>query len=297
MDQPGQTPGAGDEIDPVVQARIRELLAAAPDPGPMPEHVTQRIETLLSDEVALRVDPGPLARTGHALTGPDHRGPNRTGQDQSGQVGAGQGPADPDHAVLAPLIRQRQRPRPLFAVAAVAAAAAVVAVGGSALHLNKGTNGTPSLGDANAIVATPRPPTLTPTGSPAQSSTTAGPIAPPVGPTNPSLHIQLSSTNYTAADLPLQARAMLTNPGPPVQVLAAEAPTLGPIATEVGLEDCLGAHSLPTDVPVHVDIATYEGRPAAIIVVTDGGRSTVRVVERTCSTGNPAPLTQATPVP
>lgn len=248
MDQPGQTPEDGDEIgDPVVQARIRELLAAAPDPGPLPEHVTQRIESLLSDEVALRVDPGPLAQQ------------------------AQQTQAERDRAVLAPLIRQRQRPRPLFALAAVAAAAAVVAVGGSALHLNKQTNGAASLGDASAIIATPTAPS--------------------------NLHIQLSSTNYTAADLPAQARTMLTRPDTPSQVLAAEAPTLGPIATEEGLGACLTAHSLPTDVPVHVDVASYEEKPAAIIVVTEDGRSTVRVVERTCTTGNPATVAQSTAVP
>lgn len=263
MDQPGQTPEAADELDPAVEARVRELLAAARDPGPMPEHVTQRIESLLSDEVALRVDPGPLTRT------------------------------DPDQAVIAPLLRQRQRPRPLLAVAAVAAAAAVVAVGGSALHLNKRANGTASVGNASATVTTPTRPSLAPTGSPGPT----GPIGAPVGPSRPNVHLQLSERDYTEAGLAEQARAMLSNPDAPIQVLAAEAPTLGPIATEVGLDSCLRAHSLPTDVPVHVDLATYEGRPAAVIVVTQGGRSTVRVVERTCTSGHPAPLTDATPVP
>lgn len=263
MDQSGPTPEAADELDPAVEARVRELLAAAPDPGPMPDHVAQRIESLLTDEVALRVDPGPLSR------------------------------ADQDQAVIAPLIRHRQRPRPVLAVAAVAAAAAVVAVGGSALHLNNRANGTASLGNPSVTVTTPARPSLTPTDSPGPTES----IGPPVGPSKPNFHIQLSETDYSEADLAGQARAMLARPAAPIQVLAAEAPTLGPIATEVGLESCLTAHSLPTDVPVHVDLATYEGRPAAIIVVTEGGRSTVRVVERACTSGHPAALTHATPVP
>lgn len=257
--RPGQEP----ELDPTVEAHVRELLAAVPDPGPMPEKVAQRIETLLTDEVALRVDRGPLTQ------------------------------ADHDLAVLAPLIRQRQRPRPLFALAAVAAAAAVVAVGGSALHLNKRANGVASLGSASATVATPTAPSVTPTVGPSGTGT----IGPPVGPSKPNLHIQLSTTDYTASTLAGRARAMLTRPDAPIGVLAAEAPTLGPIATEVGLESCLRAHSLPTDVPVHVDLATYEGQPAAVIVVTQDGASTVRVVERTCQTGRPALLADATPVP
>ena len=126
-----------------------------------------------------------------------------------------------------------------------------------------------------------------------------------MGPSKPNFHIQLSETDYTEADLADQARAMLSHPDAPIQVLAAEAPTLGPIATEVGLESCLTAHSLPTDAPVHVDIANYEGEPAAIIVVTEGGRSTVRVVERRWQLGRPRcpdrrhtrPLSPSTPMP
>ncbi|WP_353509063.1 hypothetical protein [Intrasporangium sp.] len=244
MDLPGHPPEAADELDPAVEARIRELLAAAPGPGPMPEHVTQRIESLLSDEVALRVDPGPLNRS------------------------------TPDQAIVAPLIRQRQRPRPVLAVAAVAAAAAVVAVGGSALHLSKRANGTASVGGSSV--------TMTPSAT---------------SPFRPNFHVQLSDTAYTEANLAGQARAMLRSPDAPIETLAAEGPKLGPIATEIGLESCLTAHSLPTDVPVYVDLATFEGSPAAVIVVTEGGRSTVRVVERTCTLGHPAPLAGATPVP
>ncbi len=276
MDQPAHTPPADGversddappQLDPAVEDRVRHLLAAAPAPGPMPDKVAQRIETLLNDEVALRVDRGPLTETDH------------------------------DRAVLAPLIRQRQRPRPLFAIAAVAAAAAVVAVGGSALHLNKRANGVASLGSASATVRTPTPPPITPTVTPSGDPSGSGTIGPPVGPTKPNLHIQLSTTNYTAGTLADLARAMLTRPDVPIGVLAAEAPTLGPIATEVGLESCLRAHSLPTDVPVHVDLATYDGEPAAVIVVTQDGTSTVRVVGRACQVGNPALVADATPVP
>lgn len=281
MDHPRQTPDTGDEtpdarlLDAATEARVRQLLAAAADPGPMPERVAQRIESLLTDEVALRVDPGPL------------QGPLQ---------GLPQG-ADRDAAVLAPLIRQRQRPRPLFALAAVAAAAAVVAVGGSALHLNKRTNGVASLGNPGAVVTTPGAPTVTPTVTATVTPTVTGPIPPPVGRSHPNLHIQVSSTDYTAGDLPAQARQLLSSPSAPLEVLAAEAPTLGPIATEVGLLSCLRAHALPTDVPVHVDLATYEGQPAAVIVVTQADGSTVRVVERTCTEAAPEALTEPVPVP
>ena len=263
MDQPGPMPEAADELDPPSRHGSVSCLLLPPDPGPMPEHVAQRIESLLTDEVALRVDPGPLTESDH------------------------------DQAVIAPLIRQRQRPRPVLAVAAVAAAAAVVAIGGSALHLNNRANGTASLGNPSVTVTPPAPPSLRRPARPGPRGPLGRRWARP-SPTSTSSSRRRTTPRPTSRTRPGRCSP---HPAAPIQVLAAEAPTLGPIATEVGLESCLTAHSLPTDAPVHVDIANYEGEPAAIIVVTEGGRSTVRVVERACTSGDPAALTGATPVP
>lgn len=256
--------GPEPQLDADLEAQVRALLAAAPDPGPMPERVGARISAALADEARLRVDRGPLTQAEH------------------------------DDAILVPLIRQRQRPRPLFAAAAVAAAAAVVAVGGSALHLNKrAPGGEALLGDATTTVTTPTPPPVTATASP----TVTPPAGTPTTPANPNLHIQLSHTRYTEDDLAGQARAMVSRPDAPIQVLAAEAPTLGPIATEIGLTSCLRELGLPTDVPVHVDLARYEGDPAAVIAVTQGGATTVRVVQRSCTTGHADVVKDAVSVP
>jgi hypothetical protein len=251
-------------LDPDVDSHVRALLASIPDPGAMPERFAGRIEAALREEARLKVDPGPL--TSDEL----------------------------DNAVLAPLLRQRQRPRPLLAAAAVAAAAAVVAVGGSALHLSKRANGEASLGDPSAVVTTPGRPSVsatapTPTGaSPASSASSS----------DPNLHIQLSRTAYDAANLPVRARALLTKPDAPVQVLAAEAPLLGPIATPTGLTSCLRELGVPLGSVVHTDLATYEGRPVAVIVVSAGpGGDTAWVVRRSCTTGAPAIVQGAIPVP
>ncbi|GAA2740207.1 hypothetical protein GCM10009868_01520 [Terrabacter aerolatus] len=253
--------GPEPHLDPSIEAEVRALLAHAPAPGPMPDAVSERIERALLDAARLRVDPGPLLASG-ADTGTD------------GHPGGG--------AVLT-LPSRAERPRPIYLVAAVAAAAAVVAVGASALHLTKRPNGAAVVGDRYS--------------SAAGAST---PASPP--PTSEGLHIQLSTTAYARGSFAAQARTLLDHPGQPIRGLAAESPGIGPIATPIGLEACLeeiGAVDGTRPAPDHVsaDVATFEGRPAVVVVVTRAGASTAWAVERSCTTSAPGLLQGATPVP
>jgi hypothetical protein len=181
---------------------------------------------------------------------------------------------------------RRDGPKPIYLVAAVAAAAAVVAVGASALHVTKRPNGAAVVGDTY--------------GSGAATSPSSQPSGQPSSPAG--LHIQLSTTAYTAGTLATQARALLDDPGQPLRDLAAESPAIGPIATPIGLEACLeeiGAIGATDPAPegVSADLATFDGRPAVVVVVTRAGASTAWAVERSCTTGAPGLLKGATPVP
>jgi len=116
------------------------------------------------------------------------------------------------------------------------------------------------------------------------------------------LHIQLSTTAYDAGNLGAQARRLLDSPGQPIRDLAAEAPGIGPIGTPIGLASCLEAigaldASSPSPDAVSADLAAFDGRPAVVVVVTRAGASTAWAVERTCTTGAPGVLKDATPVP
>ena len=259
-------------LDPELDSHVRALLAAAPDPGPMPAAVSDRIAAALHEEGRLRVERGPVPASG----------PSPEADASTPHQGAGAVlpmPSRPDRA---------NRPRPVYLVAAVAAAAVVVAAGASALHLTKRPNGAAAIGDSYS--------------SPASSTSTA-PAAPSTpAPTNGGLHVQLSRTAYTAGTLAAGARALLDHPGPPLRDLAAESPGIGPIATPIGLESCLeaigaidAAHPAPD--AVSVDLATFDGKPAAVLVVTRAGASTAWAVERSCTTGTPGVLQKATPVP
>ncbi len=61
---------------------------------------------------------------------------------------------------------------------------------------------------------------------------------------------------------------------------------LGPLSTPAGVDECLAALGAGGQVPLAVDLATYQGEPAAVIVLpsTRGGVD-VWVVSRTCTTG------------
>jgi hypothetical protein len=260
-DHEAEDDGPQPDLDVDVEQQVRALLAAAPDPGPMPDAVSGRISSALLEESRLRVRPGPLA-------------PARSGSD----------PAGTGDGTVLPMPSRADRPKPLYIVAAVAAAAVVVAVGASALHVTKRPNGAAVVGDPFGSGAT-------------TAATSSSAPAAPGG-----LHIQLSTTAYTARNLATEARSLLDHPGDPIRDLAAESPGIGPIATPIGLESCLeeiGALQAADPAPdaVSADLATFDGRPAVVVVVTRGSASTAWAVERSCTTGAPGLLQGATPVP
>lgn len=265
VDDAFDTYGAHDAYDEAASgedadrvARVRALLAAPdPDPGPMPDALADRIAAALAQEARLRVDRGPLADAS-ATTGPH------------------------EHATVLEMRRPQPRRRPYYLAAAVAAAALVVAAGASALHLAKRPNSTAVIGGGFTSSTTP--------GTSTAASGASG---------GSGVHIQLGSTAYTAATLGPQARDLLDHPGAPLRPGAAEAPAIGPIGTEVGLASCLEGLGVGSPAPsaVSADLATFEGRPAAVVVVTRDGASSVWVVERSCSAQAPGVLHPGTPVP
>ena len=241
----------GLELHPDVADVVTSLLAEVgrlPQPrdltaaGAMPADVSDRITVALADAARLRVEPGPLTAS--------ERG-----------------------ATVTPFVGRADRRTPWMAVAAVAAAVAVIAVGGSALHLNKRSDAAAALGD---------------TASSAPSTT---PTTPTVG----TVHIQTSDTPYAAGNLADRARTLLTNPAPQLDPAAAAA--AGSVATPAGVASCLAGLNVSDAAAVSVDLATFDGSPAAIVVVTREGDSSAWVVARTCTAADPGVVKTATAVP
>lgn len=110
-----------------------------------------------------------------------------------------------------------------------------------------------------------------------------------------SVHIQSSSVAYAQASLGTQARTLI---GAPSATVGASQADLGPVATPAGLSACLAAIGENATGGVSVDLASYEGAPAAIIVVARAdGSASAYAVGRQCAAGDPQILQDAVPVP
>lgn len=173
--------------------------------------------------------------------------------------GAGAGPAQ-----FGPSPR-RSRPglRPIL----LAAAAAVIVVGaGGALLARQAPS---PLGAATSGGVAERPLT-------ARSESGAAPLP---------AHVLASGTGYTRANVVRLAGQLAQLAGAGATAAGSAGPPTGPLATAAGLAGCLQALGT-TAQPLAVDLASYDGRPAAVLVLplASGGRE-VWVVARDCRPG------------
>ena len=278
----------GDPADDATQSAVRDRLAAQPDPGPMPVDIERRISGVLGragevrisdrelfDELGLVEEPidddgdlihfpGALHRSGELdqPDQPDHR---------SGTIDDESGPHTPGSS-RDPVVLLRRR-WPLLAAAA--AAIALLAFAGMTLFGSRtGNDGLASLPGPSAAAS--------PTGSLATS--VAG-----------RLHVQSSGTAYAADTLASQARDLVTTPGP--EVGADQAAALGALATPDGANACVAALGDADAPAVTIDLATFAGQPAAVVVISRADKTTAYAVQRGCATGDPEVIKDAVPVP
>lgn len=197
-------------------------------------------------------------------------------------------------AVVVPLApRRRSWQRAGLAAAAVAA----VAVSLPALMSGWGPTGgdtassfttRESASDSAAGGAGPLPPSIETFTSPvAGAPDRAGK---PLG----DLRLQASGTAYTGADLATQARPLTDRSNvakAPETALAAAG------ASADQLRDCLTALGVETWAPVAGDLATFEGQPAIIAVVSSDTGHRVYAVSTRCRAAHPDVFSGPVPLP
>ncbi|MFC6704679.1 hypothetical protein [Flexivirga alba] len=223
------TPPDDFENDPT---GMRDLLRSLPEPGPMPQDVTDRITAALAAEHAGRAGDDrsnvtPLARTGTTARKPGTR-------------------------------RWMQA---LGGVAAAAVVATVAVVGVNALQNN----------DA-PVSAIPS--------STARHSASSDELA---------TRVQLDSTgtNYSGAAFNTQAASMASSNNTQIPAAGVVA-KFGSLTNPRAIVECvrsIGGSLLDNPSRIKVDLASYDGKPALIIVVTKGSEQTAFAVSSTCSKG------------
>lgn len=180
--------------------------------------------------------------------------------------GGASGPERPSAAAdtVVPLQRMRSAPRrhPLLAVAA---AAALIAGGGYGLTqvLPGQSAGTSAAGGAKASIGA------------RSANPSAGADA------GAAVRTIASGRNYTRSALAAQVDQTLAG-----STRAALAAPAGPLATAQGLAGCIAALGAGDATPLLVDVARFEGQPAAVLVLpASGGGREIWVVSTTCRAG------------
>lgn len=200
-------------------------------------------------------------------------------------------------ADLAPVVPLRRRG--VWRAAGIAAAAAVlIGVGGVAMITGNSPGDVSALFGGRDNHADTAASAESGAAKDSQSLTDSGAgaaprMSSPVG----EVTVHHSGTAYTAAGFATQARSMLSTPGTPIPSLSAEAPSIGPIGTETGIRTCLSALGADPSAVVTADLGTFDGIPAAVLVLTTDTGHTAYAVQRICSTGQAALLAGPTQLP
>jgi hypothetical protein len=242
-------------------AAVTTVLASAPEPA-MPDAVESRIMAALTTEATLATETPHGTEAAHGTAGKRDTALRPVGGDGGGsrrRPGGRSGRSGPGNRWLRP------------AVLASAAAACLVLFGGvyGITHLSSGSSS-----------------------SSAASSAAAGSVSSPLaGAKAPGTHTRLepadsgqaaafaitaSGTNYRSATLAQQVRAQLARPAKTASQPADEA------APSAQLSACV-LHLTGQMRPSLVDRATYEGKPAYVIAVTNWAW----VVGTGCTASNP----------
>jgi hypothetical protein len=257
--------GADPEVDAAadpVQSAVRTLLRTSPDPGPMPAEVTRRIEDSISQAAGRRAGDDELFDE-LGFGDPEAVVPVEESTDVivfDGHRAEGNQP--PGERTVVPFVRRRW---PMVGVAA--AGVAVLAIAGAvAVNQTRSGSGLASI--------------------PAQNGT---------GGSAGSVHVQVSTTAYTKDGIVTGAQTLLDSPGPDASV--GDAPSSGPLVTQAGAAACVAALGASDAGAVSIDLASYEGQPAAIVVVRRSDSTVVYAVQRDCGDGDAGVIQDAVPVP
>lgn len=235
---------------------IRELLSALPDPGPMPADLVSRINASIAAEQSAREQ----STTGGATVLPLR--PRRWGWQHVGVAAAAA-------AILGfglPALLTGTGPGDVMASLSGGSAA------DSASSAAGGADGGSEANSGPGVAPRTQP-------SPSADQRVSGSLG--------QVSLAASGTAYTAAALATQAAAA---PYAAHDSVAAPKASRGAADTESGLRACLTAIGVQAWMPVRGDLATLDGAPAVVAVVSSDTGRTVYAVSPACDAAHPLVL-------
>ncbi len=265
-----------DDADPVEHdpTGMRALLGSLPDPGPMPDHLVARITAALEEE---------SRGGGEAVVGTTAAGdadPRWAPPPPAPQQLAAAAPAAPGHeGEVVPLRRRRT-----WVLGAAAAAVVALGVGGVVVdRLATGglqaSLGIAQGGDDSGAAE-----------SAAGGSADGAAEAPPLVAEDSALGVVVVATGsaYGPENLQDLAAALPQVSGTDASRLVRGEAVSEPLAGPAAARACAAGLGVAPDDAVTVDLATYEGRDAAVVVARDtGGAGRAWVVEHSCTATSP----------
>lgn len=278
-----QRPGQPTEDDD--PTGVRALLAALPDPGPMPDDVAERVLARLAQ--AEGEAQGELTSGGeHSGQAGRWAGPHGAALDSATADGAFDADDSQGLSVLPfETVVESRRPvrgrRPSWPIlGGVAAGLLAIAIGGGAVLSALNRESPAASAERNA------------------SGSAAAPLAADSGQQvgGRPVHVQMSGHAYTEAGLTREAQDIIEAPAAAVSLPVADATRIGPVSTPEGLASCLTTLGEDDADQLAVDLATYAGQSALVVVVVKAGTKHVFAVAPGCSQGDPMILVGPLPM-
>jgi hypothetical protein len=243
-------------------AAVTTVLASAPEPA-MPDAVESRIMAALATEAALVTEASPVTEAAHSTAAKRDTALRPVGGDGGGsRRRPGGRRSGPGNRWLRP------------AVLASAAAACLVLFGG-VYGITQLSSGSSSSSAASSAAGTAAAGSESSAVAGAQAPGTHTRLEPADGASAATFTVAASGTNYLPATLALQVRAQLARPAKTALPAAEAAPS-------AQLSACV-LHLTGQRRPSLVDRATYQGKPAYVIAVTNRAW----VVGTGCTASNP----------
>jgi len=241
---------------------VSALLTTSTTP-PMPDALTARIESAIAAEAAAR-----------AATAADRIVATADGPVALGAAGGGTGPRD---RAARPSRPSGGPGRARLALRVAAVTAAVVVIAGGSYGVARLLTGNPESGTSAGPGAEAGPAFGT-HGNPSRGPT-GGLEAPIAGGSAPAAPIVSSGTNYQPGQLKSQVSAVLTRYGVSASTPtgARASPAKRPAASAAPMPACV-RHVTGGKLPLLVDLAKYQGRPATVIVIQGANSGTRRAL-------------------